>query len=244
MQDGSLLYIIEFTSLVAAGECLSLSMTNTPVDAELATVGSSNNICFTLEPNNLLFNTPLCNFFNPNDMDFYGFTNSIYCDDMNPNINPDATELCDGIDNNCNREIDEDVFLFSYYADADGDGFGDPNTETLSCEIIPGFEENMDDCDDTNENVNPDAQKCNDGLDNNCDGEVEEIDISSFYYPDQDGDGYGAMVYATISCLDPVGFVQNNIDCDYSNPMINPDASEECDGIDNNCDGIVHEGFV
>ncbi len=68
------------------------------------------------------------------------------CDDENPDIYPDADELCDGLDNDCDGDVDEGF-------DEDGDGY-------LSCE---------DDCDDTNDEINPDAEEICDGLDNDCD---------------------------------------------------------------------------
>ena len=54
------------------------------------------------------------------------------CDDNNALIYPSADEICDGIDNNCNDIIDEDV-MTTYYQDLDGDGFGDPDNTEGAC---------------------------------------------------------------------------------------------------------------
>lgn len=83
------------------------------------------------------------------------------CDDRNPNIHPFATEVVDGVDNNCDGKIDDDL---------DGDGWG----------AAEG------DCDDHNPDVFPMAgENCNDGVDNNCNGFVDGDE------PDKDGDGFG-----------------------------------------------------
>ena len=60
------------------------------------------------------------------DTDLDGFRGGKDCDETDAAINAGATELCDGIDNNCDGFIDEGVSLFAYL-DQDGDGFGDPN---------------------------------------------------------------------------------------------------------------------
>ena len=58
------------------------------------------------------------------DLDGDGYTSDEDCDDSSELVNPSATELCDGQDNNCDDQIDEGV-LSTFYTDADGDGFGD-----------------------------------------------------------------------------------------------------------------------
>jgi hypothetical protein len=83
------------------------------------------------------------------DNDGDGYTSDVDCDDNNIAINPAALEVCDGIDNNCNIEIDEFVST-EYYADLDGDGFGDVNNTIFDCAQPAGYVTNFDDCDDTN----------------------------------------------------------------------------------------------
>ena len=58
------------------------------------------------------------------DLDGDGYEGDNDCDDNNASINIDAIEVCDGIDNNCDGQVDEGV-LSTFFADADGDGFGD-----------------------------------------------------------------------------------------------------------------------
>ena len=89
--------------------------------------------------------------------------------------------------------------------DADGDGYDSHN-----------------DCDDTDSSTHPGAYEYCDGIDNDCDGWVDE-DCGSGAV-DADGDGY-----------------DDYEDCDDSDSSVNPGAAEDCDGIDNDCDGVVDE---
>jgi len=164
------------------------------------------------------------------------------CDDTDPTINPNAPEVCDGIDNNCNGQIDEGIRTFTFYADTDGDRFGDPNNIIISCDTGMGLSKNGDDCDDTDPDVNPDATEICDGIDNNCDGQIDEGFSPMTYYEDGDADGFGAGG-PIVSCNPTASQVLVNGDCDDTEPDVNPNATEVCDGVDNNCDGQIDEGF-
>jgi hypothetical protein len=69
------------------------------------------------------------------------------CDDNNATVNPDADEVCDGLDNNCDGRVDEGLIL-EYYADLDGDGYGDPLTTVSACTLPDGYVKTAGDCDD------------------------------------------------------------------------------------------------
>jgi len=107
------------------------------------------------------------------DVDMDGFAANVDCNDNDPAVNPGATEVCDGIDNNCDGEIDEGLITI-YYQDTDQDGFGSAANSTESCTPLNGFVENGDDCDDGNPAVFPGAEEVCDGEDNNCDGMIDE----------------------------------------------------------------------
>lgn len=116
------------------------------------------------------------------DEDQDGFTKEDGdCDDNNATIHPHAEELCDGLDNNCDQEIDEDSLLSTvWYQDADGDGFGSMEA-IYSCQQPNGFTTQTGDCDDNNAHIHPYAEESllNIGTDNRCDGidELEEYEI-------------------------------------------------------------------
>jgi choice-of-anchor B domain-containing protein len=161
------------------------------------------------------------------------------CDDSNPNINPDAPEVCDGIDNNCNNQIDEGG-LTTFYADADGDGFGDINVTIQDCTAPANYVADNTDCDDNDPNINPNATETCDGIDNNCNNQIDEGALLTFY-ADVDGDNFGDNNVSVQACTAPANYVTDNTDCDDNNPNINPNATELCDGIDNNCNNNVDE---
>ena len=105
-----------------------------------------------------------------------------------------------------------------------------------------GFTADID-CDDSDAETNPDGVEVCDNVDNNCDGEIDETKMD--LYLDSDGDGYGDENTAITECDLVSGYVQNGSDCDDSNPEINPDAVEVCDGVDNDCDvSTTENGMV
>jgi len=121
------------------------------------------------------------------------------CDDSDPLIHPAYIEVCgDFIDNDCDGTIEEGCCL-----DWDGDGHIDGTCGGT-------------DCDDGDSSIHPGATEVCDGVDNNCDGVIDDADV--------DGDGYIDM-----AC--------GGTDCDDTRSAIHPGALEICDGRDNDCDG-------
>jgi len=167
------------------------------------------------------------------------------CDDRSANVNPAATEVCDGVDNDCVGGIDNDLELFEYHPDADGDRFGDTNPDVaiMSCqereEDVPGYVADNTDCDDTRDDINPDEAELCDGVDNNCDTNIDESFVFRDYYRDADGDGAGDPLVIDNDCAQPAGYVLNTDDCDDADDQNFFGNDEVCDDQDNDCDGLV-----
>ncbi|MEL6343765.1 MAG: MopE-related protein [Myxococcota bacterium] len=165
------------------------------------------------------------------------------CDDNDAAVFPGATEVCDGVDNDCDGEIDDGVDGAQLlHADVDGDTFGDPAVSRTFCtDPGPGWVTNFEDCDDTTADNAPGQPEICDGIDNDCDGLVDDEDESLFqgdWTFDADQDGYGA-IDGPSRCTFEDGFVLEGGDCDDADPTLNPGVLERCDGIDNDCDGLV-----
>jgi hypothetical protein len=186
------------------------------------------------------------------DTDHDGYPDAEDCDPDNISINPGATEKCDGIDNDCDGDIDGKDKDTNF--DKDDDGYED----ITECWRLGG----VLDCNDDDPEVNPEAdEKCN-GYDDNCDGIVDDADedgdgvlqcedcddTDPFVFPgaaeacdgidndcsgaadelwDEDGDGYSPC----------------SNDCDEENIDINPGAGDKCDGIDNDCNGYIDDAW-
>lgn len=105
-----------------------------------------------------------------------------------------------------------------------------------------GYADNID-CNDADPEINPGmADNCDDHIDRNCDGVDGYLEDSTVYYRDADGDGYGNPDNWFVSCCGtPTSYVVNDSDCDDRTPLINPEAVEICDEIDQNCDGEIDE---
>ncbi len=174
------------------------------------------------------------------DLDGDGYASDEDCDDNSSAIFPSAEELCDGVDNDCDGEIDEGV-LSTFYLDVDQDGFGDNEAILEACEVRDGYVAIGNDCDDGDASVYPSAPEVCDELDNNCDGSVDE-GVGIAFFVDRDGDGFGDSDEIELHCALTDGVSEVAGDCDDSNAVVNPDATEVCDSLDNNCDGTVDEG--
>lgn len=173
--------------------------------------------------------------------------NSTDCNDANNSIYPAATELCNGIDDNCNGSTDEGCTSYTYFADADGDGFGDPGMSISSQNPLPpsGYVVSNSDCNDGNASINPAAVEACNSIDDNCNSLTDDGLTYASYYADADGDGFGNASLSQNTCNGaPSGYVANNSDCNDNNSSINPGASEICNNTDDNCNGLTDDGLV
>ncbi len=161
------------------------------------------------------------------------------CDDLRANVNPFATEACDGVDNDCNGIVDDGV-LVQVYADNDGDGFGDPTKPLMLCPGAAHVSSSNTDCADDDAARNPGQLEICDGQDNDCDAEIDEEYNEVNWYPDTDGDGFGDPAGPVIvACVPPADHSLLPTDCDDTKGAISPVAAELCDGIDNDCNGLA-----
>ena len=145
---------------------------------------------------------------------------------------PDAEEICDGFDNNCNGQADEGVTV-TYFADSDSDGFGSPNITTdCICTQPDGYAVTGTDCDDTDAQTYPEAIEVCDEKDNSCDELIDE-GLEQTFYQDLDGDGFGDDNVVIEACDLRIGLSAVGGDCDDNNIDISPLAIEDCDELDN-----------
>lgn len=188
----------------------------------------------------------------PVDADGDGFTTDDDCDDDDASAYPGAPEPCDGVDNDCDSiddldDPDLDLATVTQLAvDSDLDGFGDPVLSTNAClggALPPGTADNRDDCDDRDDAIAPGADERCDGLDNDCDGQIDAEDDSVIglpsWGPDEDGDGFGDATVGVRACERPDdSWIEDASDCDDTDRDVFPGAEEECGDLrDADCDG-------
>ena len=184
------------------------------------------------------------------------------CLDGDPAVSPDALEVCDGVDNDCDGLTDDadpsvadaepvegeepEEGLQSAWPDTDGDGYGDVDAAFIVVCLRPeGYALNNQDCDDDDAEINPIATEvCNQGTDDDCDGEVDDLDPSldestgEIRYQDADGDEYGDPDTSGLYCSVPTGWTDDDTDCDDTDGDVHPGAHEtRGDGVDSDCDG-------
>ncbi|MCB9679608.1 MAG: hypothetical protein H6737_31165 [Alphaproteobacteria bacterium] len=164
------------------------------------------------------------------------------CNDGNPGIHPGATEVCDGVDQDCVGGADNGVPTSNWYLDGDADGYGGGQA-VVSCQQPVGRISQGGDCNDTNAGIHPGATEVCDNLDQDCDGTADEGLATTDWYPDLDNDGYGAGT-AVADCSQPPGTEATDTDCDDGDPNTYPGAGEACDGLDNDCNGVADDNTV
>jgi hypothetical protein len=125
-----------------------------------------------------------------------------------------------------------------YFVDSDLDGFG-TTVSQLVCASTVGYSTNSNDCNDANGSVYPGATEICNGLDDNCNSQIDE-GVQTVFFIDNDGDNYGNASAALLGCIQPAGYTADNNDCNDTNAAINPSAIEILgNNIDDNCDGQI-----
>ena len=187
-------------------------------------------------------------------------TNDDDCDDDDSYVHPGSDEQCDSEDDDCDNLVDEDLPVYTYFPDADGDGFGNGRSPLQTCESTPpsGFVTNNGDCDDASNLVYPGAaESCaNLAVDNDCDGSVSEDEAAdrTLFFADADGDGSGDPDVSDLACTAPEGFVANSDDRCPQNPElierisyyrdIDADGFGDANSRTSVCDTTAPAGFV
>ncbi len=180
------------------------------------------------------------------DVDGDGYGAACDCNDFDQFVNPGESEICNGIDDDCDGGVDINaVDAPTWYADNDGDGFGDAGSTLNQCDKPAGYVADNTDCDDGNGDVYPGATELCNGIDDDCDGgvDINAVDAPT-WYADNDGDGFGDTGSTLNQCDKPAGYVADNTDCDDNNDDVYPGATEVCNGIDDNCEGTIDEGGI
>lgn len=125
-----------------------------------------------------------------------------------------------------------------WFIDRDHDGYGDPDRGSV--EPREGAVQDCGDCDDRDPDVHPGAADGCGGLDDDCDGLVDEVpDVE--WYRDVDNDGYGNPAVLVLSCAGPDGYVADGSDCHDGEPDVHPEAVEACNGVDDDCDSLLDD---
>lgn len=160
-------------------------------------------------------------------------------------ISPSSRERCNGLDDDCNGLVDEGLSpRTAWYRDVDGDGFGSdaPGDVGLACAQPPGFAARAGDCDATSAEVFPGApERCN-NRDDNCNGVNDEPPLVDAETPGfttrvECNAGQGVCAMGGSECRRNASSQRNELVCV---PRTRASA-ERCDGLDNDCNGVVDE---
>ncbi len=196
-------------------------------------------------------------YYQDQDGDGYGLTSSVVntcsqpvgysttdgdADDSRNTIYPSATEICDNFDNDQDGVVDEGVTT-TYYLDSDHDNYGTSAVTIQSCSLPSGYASVSGDADDSRNTIYPGATEVCDNYDNDQDGSTDE-GVTTTYYRDSDGDGFGNLSVTRSSCSLPVGYATNSTDCDDTSSLVNPNQSESsATWDDDNCNGTIQQGL-
>ncbi len=142
------------------------------------------------------------------------------CNDASNSVYPGAAEACNGIDDDCNGTTDDGCAVLTFYADVDGDSYGNAASSITQTSTTPpvGYVSDNTDCNDGNIAVNPAATEVCNLIDDDCDASIDE--------------GFD---------VDNDGFTSCNGDCNDNDNTVYPGATEVCNGVDDDCNLLVDD---
>ena len=155
-------------------------------------------------------------------------------------LDPDGDGVT--LDNDCDSTDPTVSAIRRWFADADGDAFGDPTHAMDACGQPDGYVADATDCDDASAAISPAADEvCATPEDDNCDGLTDDGVDAPSWYVDGDDDGYGDSATEWVGCTAPADSVAFDGDCDDDDAAVSPGADERCGGGDEDCDGLIDD---
>jgi len=156
-----------------------------------------------------------------------------------------GTETCNGKDDDCNGQTDEENAsgCTKFYPDLDSDTYGSGSGKCY-CAIEGTYTVKVGgDCDDANKDVSPKGVEACNGKDDNCDGSTDPMDAAGCtkFYKDVDGDAYGINDNQCLCAGAGQYVAAQNGDCDDANKDVSPKGIETCNSKDDNCSGATDE---
>ena len=160
------------------------------------------------------------------------------CDVQDSAVYPGATEICNEIDDDCDGWFNEGVLFHLYYVDIDGDGYGQGQPDTTCYTVPSGYASQTGDCDETNVSFHPGAVETFNGLDEDCNGVIDDV------YMDTDSDGVEDLLDED----DDNDGLLDSQEGDYNGDGV---PNDDCDGDDipnirdlDPCDIFIPEVFT
>ncbi len=179
----------------------------------------------------------------PPDADGDGVTDAEDCAPADTTVHPGAADHCDHRDDDCDGQVDEDGPFYTWYADLDGDGFGDPDAPVTTCFQPAQTATNATDCGPADPARYPGADETCNGIDDDCDGLLDESP-GTVWCQDVDGDAHADPEVCVQQCDPPdATWITVADDCDDTRADVHPGALEVCDAAetDEDCDGRSEE---